>query len=555
MAKRAPKLKFTREELADPAVEKAARKAKRRHRKLEQAKAKIPKKKVPEQSPKDAPASAAKDSQPSQKKPPSIRFEEKKPPSKLKHTAEVAPANITVAHLHRQIRKSEQDNLGVESAHQTEEVAETGVRTADAIHRHSKLRPYRAASQAERKADRTNLQALYRQAEQEGSLSGHSYARQQQKRAIKREYAAAKRAGRGFGNTVSASEITSNAARNARKAAKEAKRTERFVRRNRKGILVIAALAVLLMLILGVFSSCSVILDGAGGLISGSTYLSRDEDMLAAEAAYCDLENELQEYLDHYEENHDYDEYEYDLDEIKHDPYVLISILSALHQGAWTISDVREEIQTLFDRQYILTETVTTEDDRTICTVKLENRDLSHIPVLIMDEDQLAVYATYIGTLGNRPDLFPDSEYIDLHLDRDDLDYDIPPEALADGTFAAMIREGEKYLGYPYVWGGSNPSTSFDCSGFVSWVINHSGWNVGRQTAQGLCNLCTPVSASSARPGDLVFFKGTYRTNGVSHVGIYVGNGRMLHCGNPISYTSLNTTYWQNHLYRFGRLP
>ena len=554
MSKRAPRLKFTEEELSDPAVKKAAKKANRKVEKLEHVEAKIPKKKVAETEPKSPKSSAPKGSQ-MPKKMPSIHFEEKKPPSKLKHTVEVAPANITVVQLHRQIRQSEQDNVGVESAHQTEETAEAGVRTADAIHRHHKLRPYRAASQAERKADRANLQALYRQAEQDGTLSRRTLSRQYQKRAIKREYAAAKRAGNNFSNTVYASEITTTAARNARRAVKEQRQTVRFIRRHGKGVVVVLSLSVLLMMMLSVFSSCSVILSGAGALVGSSTYPSRDEEMLAAEAAYCALEDELQEYLDTYEETHDYDEYVFELDDIGHDPYVLISILSALHLGGWTQEEVRDTIQDLFDLQYILTETVTTEDDWTVCTVTLENRILSHIPVLIMDEDQLSVYASYMGTLGNRPDLFPDSEYIGLYIGRDDPGYDVPPEALADGTFAAMIREGEKYLGYPYVWGGSKPSTSFDCSGFVSWVINHSGWNVGRQTAQGLCNLCTPVPAGNARPGDLVFFKGTYNTPGVSHVGIYVGNGRMLHCGDPISYTSINTNYWQNHLYRFGRLP
>ena len=554
MAKRTPRLKFTKEELLNPAVEEAAKKANRRVQKLEQAEAKIPKKKVVEKEPKESRSSSPQGAQPP-KKASSIHFEEKKAPSKLKHTVEVAPVNITVVQLHRQVRKTEQDNVGVESAHHSEESAEAGVRTADAIQRRHKLRPYRAASQAERKADRANLQALYRQAEQDGTLSRRTLSRQYQKRAIKREYAAAKRAGHDFSNTVSASEITTKAARNARRAVKEQRQTVRFIRRHGRGLAIILALAVLLMMILSVFSSCSVILSGAGALVGSSTYPSRDEEMLAAEAAYCALEDELQKYLDTYEETHDYDEYVFELDDIGHDPYVLISILSALHLGGWTQEEVRDTIQDLFDLQYILTETVTTEDDWTVCTVTLENRILSHIPVLIMDEDQLSVYASYMGTLGNRPDLFPDSEYIGLYIGRDDPGYDVPPEALADGTFAAMIREGEKYPGYPYVWGGSKPSTSFDCSGFVSWVINHSGWNVGRQTAQGLCNLCTPVPAGNARPGDLVFFKGTYNTPGVSHVGIYVGNGRMLHCGDPISYTSINTNYWQNHLYRFGRLP
>lgn len=193
--------------------------------------------------------------------------------------------------------------------------------------------------------------------------------------------------------------------------------------------------------------------------------------------------------------------------------------------------------------------------DYYICTVTLENFDLSHVPVYIMSEDQLSMYALYMASLGNRPDLFPDSEYIQKHLIDGYTDYDIPPDALEDAEFAAMIKEAEKYLGYPYVWGGSNPSTSFDCSGFVSWVLNHSGWNVGRLSAQGLYNICTPVARSNARPGDLVFFVGTYDTPGVSHVGIYVGNSMMIHCGDPITYANINTVYWQSHFYTYGRLP
>lgn len=193
--------------------------------------------------------------------------------------------------------------------------------------------------------------------------------------------------------------------------------------------------------------------------------------------------------------------------------------------------------------------------DYYICYVTLDNFDLSHLPVYIMGEDQVSMYAVYMATLGNRPDLFPQSEYPNASTRQDYLDYDVPPEALEDEVFAAMLAEAEKYLGYPYVWGGSSPSTSFDCSGFVSWVINHSGWDVGRLGAQGLCNICTPVSSANAKPGDLIFFKGTYDTPGVSHVGIYVGNGMMIHCGSPISYASINTSYWQSHFYQFGRLP
>ena len=326
-----------------------------------------------------------------------------------------------------------------------------------------------------------------------------------------------------------------------------------------------------------------------GSGVTGSTFPSRDEDMLGAEAAYAAKEAELQNYLDSYESTHDYDEYHFDLDEIGHDPYVLISILTAYHEGEWTLSEVQGTLDMLFERQYILTEEVvvetryrtetrtgtrevtdpetgetTTEEydyevevpyDYYICYVTLENFDLSHLPVYIMDEDKVSMYAVYIATQGNRPDLFPQSEYPNAAGREDYLDYDVPPEALEDEQFAAMLAEAEKYLGFPYVWGGSSPSTSFDCSGFVSWVINHSGWDVGRLTANGLLNICTPVSSANARPGDLIFFQGTYDTAGASHVGIYVGDGMMIHCGDPISYANINTSYWQSHFYTFGRLP
>ena len=308
-----------------------------------------------------------------------------------------------------------------------------------------------------------------------------------------------------------------------------------------------------------------------------ASYLSEDTDMLAAEAAYCELEQELQYELDHYETLHPgYDEYRFDLDEIEHDPYVLISILTAFHEGVFTIDEVQAELQMLFEKQYILTQTVEVEvryrtETRTdsegndydvevpynyyICNVKLENFNLSHVPVYIMDEETLSLYAVYMATLGNREDLFPGSGYVDKYT-KPPTTYDIPSSALEDETFAALITEAEKYIGYPYVWGGSNPNTSFDCSGFVSWVLTQSGvCNTGRLGAQGLYNISTPVSSANARPGDLIFFVGTYDTPGVSHVGIYVGGGKMLHCGDPIQYADINTSYWQSHFYAFGRPP
>ena len=287
-------------------------------------------------------------------------------------------------------------------------------------------------------------------------------------------------------------------------------------------------------------------------------YFSKDKDMLGAEKAYAKLEQKLQRYLDTYEATHNYDEYHFYLDEIEHDPYVLISILSALHDGVFTLAEVQGELEMLFEKQYILTETVTMQIryrtkmmviigpygvpqvityqepyEYYICTVKLKNKDLSHLPVEVLTEEQLSAYSLYMRTLGNRPDLFGKAQYPNASTIKQPTYYDIPPEALKDDRFAAMMEEATKYIGYPYVWGGSSPSTSFDCSGYISWVLNHSGWNVGRQTAQGLYNFCTPVSAAQVKPGDLVFFKGTYDTSGVSHCGIYVGNSIMLHCGDP----------------------
>ena len=401
-----------------------------------------------------------------------------------------------------------------------------------------------------------------------------------QKQRLKREYAKAARMAKTAGSTAQATaksaEKTAEAtATAAKKAVEKAKEAAEFVARHWKGVLVVLAGFLLIVMLIGGLQSCSALVGAAGGGVAASSYQSEDADILAAEAAYCALEAELQEYLDTYERTHDYDEYHYDLDEIKHDPYVLASILSALHDGAWTASEVQGTLQMLFEKQYILTETVVTEVryrtvTRTdgagnkyevevpynyyICAVELENFNLSHIPVYIMDEETLSKYALYMSVLGNKPELFGDSEYIPKYITNRPEGYEIPPSAMEDETFAAVITEAEKYLGYPYVWGGSSPSTSFDCSGFVSWVLTNSGvCNTGRLGAQGLYNISTPVS--NPQPGDLVFFVGTYDTPGVSHVGIYVGNSMMIHCGDPISYSNLNSSYWQAHFYAYARPP
>lgn len=568
--KREPRLQFSDADLAEPKLEKPIKRVKKAEAKADKAQAKIPKKTVVKKERGFDPATGKVKTQ--------LRFEEvdkKKPPSKLTHAVQDAPANLVLSQVHREIAQSEDDNVGVEAAHKVEQAVESGGRLVQSAHRAHQLKPYRAAIRAEKKLERANLDALQKKAEIDSPTS-NPVSKWQQKQAIKKQYAAAKH-NQAAQTTAKAAENTAKA---AKKAAEKAEKAGKYVWEHRRGFAIAAAILLMLAFLLNGLSSCSVIMDGVGSGIAASTYPSQDADMLGAEAQYCEMEAELQRYLDTYESTHDYDEYHFDLDTIEHDPYVLISMITALHQGEWTLDEVQGTLQMLFDRQYILTEDVVVETryrtetdtwtdadgnthtdtyqvpyDYYICTVTLENFNLSHVPVYIMSEEQLGMYATYMATLGNRPDLFPGSGYIGKYVEGSYTDYDIPPEALDDEVFAAIIKEAEKYLGYPYVWGGSSPSTSFDCSGFVSWVINHSGWDVGRLGAQGLCNICTPVSSANVKPGDLVFFTGTYDTPGVSHVGIYVGNNMMIHCGDPISYANLNSNYWQSHFYRYGRLP
>lgn len=568
--KREPRLQFSDADLAEPKLEKPIKRVKKAEAKADKAQAKIPKKTVVKKERGFDPATGKVKTQ--------LRFEEvdkKKPPSKLTHAVQDAPANLILSQVHREVRQSEDDNVGVEAAHKMEQTVESGGRLVQSAHRAHQLKPYRAAIRAEKKLERANLDALQKKAEIDSPTS-NPVSKWQQKQAIKKQYAAAKH-NQAAQTTAKAAENTAKA---AKKAAEKAEKAGKYVWEHRRGFAIAAAILLMLAFLLNGLSSCSVIMDGVGSGIAASTYPSQDTDMLGAEAQYCEMEAELQRYLDTYESTHDYDEYHFDLDTIEHDPYVLISIITALHQGEWTLDEMQGTLQMLFDRQYILTEDVVVETryrtetdtwtdadgnthtdtyqvpyDYYICTVTLENFNLSHVPVYIMSEEQLGMYATYMATLGNRPDLFPGSGYIGKYVEGSYTDYDIPPEALDDEVFAAIIKEAEKYLGYPYIWGGSSPSTSFDCSGFVSWVINHSGWDVGRLGAQGLCNICTPVSSANVKPGDLVFFTGTYDTPGVSHVGIYVGNNMMIHCGDPISYANLNSSYWQSHFYRYGRLP
>ena len=503
------------------------------------------------------------------------RLAKQKPPKKpgpIKRIARIA-GHETHAFLHGKVYQEERDNVGVEGGHFVERSGEAALHYGrHKVRRAIREHPAKAAARAESRYIKATADHHSRKFAQEQPEAQSAAARLWHRHKLQREYQrkareTAKQTAKAAEQTVSATE------RFVREAAA-------FVKRHPVGTLLALGCLLVVLTLQSCMSSMVSVGNSTLAAIAASTYKAEDADMLGAEAAYCALEDELQRYLDTYTRTHDYDEYHFDLDTIEHDPYVLISMISALHEGAWTLDEVRGTLQDLFDRQYILTEDVVVETryrtetdtwtdadgnthtdtyqvpyDYYICTVTLENFNLSHVPVYIMSEEQLGMYATYMATLGNRPDLFLGSGYIGKYVEGSYTDYDIPPEALDDEVFAAIIKEAEKYLGYPYVWGGSSPSTSFDCSGFVSWVINHSGWDVGRLGAQGLCNICTPVSSANVKPGDLVFFTGTYDTPGVSHVGIYVGNNMMIHCGDPISYANLNSSYWQSHFYRYGRLP
>ena len=481
-------------------------------------------------------------------------------------------AGATVhGYVHGKLYEVEHENVGTESAHRSELVGEAALRsTSRYVKKQIREHPAKAVQKAESRHIKATADYQYRatvEAHPEMQKGG-AVSRYIQKQKIKRQYA--KQAREAAKQTAKAAEKT------AVTTEKLAARAVAFVKRHPVGVLLFLACFLLLVLMQSCMSSAVTIGNGVVGAIGASTYAAEDADLRGAEAAYCGLEAELQDYLDSYESTHDYDEYHFELDDIEHDPYVLLSIISAIHEGAWTVDEVQGTLQMLFEKQYILTETVVTERryyletdtwtdeegnthtdtyrvyyDYYICTVTLENFNLSHLPIYIMGEDQLSRYALYMSALGNRPDLFPSSPYVAKYT-ADPVEHEIPEAYLADETFAAILEEAEKYIGYPYVWGGYKPSTSFDCSGFVSYVYNQCGWDFGRLGAQGLYNISRRTS--SPRPGDLVFFTGTYDTPGVSHVGIYVGDGWMLHCGDPIGYANLNTSYWQSHFYAYGRL-
>ena len=579
------RLQFTDEERAAPELEKYIRKSDKAADRLDTARAALPKQKklIKERTYNEATGKGKT----------RLRFEEQEKPApggKQHKNPLSRPTQEAGIFVHNKIHSVEKDNAGVEGAHKTEELAERGarygVRKIRQGYHSRKLKPYRKAAKAEKAAFRANVNVKYRKALRDNpQLSSNPVSRLWQKRQIKKQYAQALRKG----GTHTARKAAAKARKVARKAAEETRKKALFVARHPVGVAIAIGVLLLFVMLFAGLSSCASMFSGGVSSVVGTSYVAEDAAMIGAETDYAALEATLQSEIDAIEETHSgYDEYRYDLDAIEHDPYVLTSILSALHLE-YTRAGVQDTLKMLFEKQYILTLTEEVEtryrtETRTgtrtvidpetgreitetyeyevqipyeyrILHIALENFNLSHLPVYIMDEKTLSLYAGYMQTHGNRPDLFPNGSYPHASTLKEPTYYEVPPEALKDATFAAMLTEAEKYLGYPYVWGGSSPSTSFDCSGFVSWIINHSGWNVGRLGAQGLYNICTPVTAAQAKPGDLIFFQGTYDTTGVSHVGLYVGGGMMIHCGDPISYANVNTSYWQNHFYAYGRLP
>ena len=492
-----------------------------------------------------------------------LQFEkEVKPQKDLYHRTPIKTAASAVGvqlanKAHSKVSEVEHDNSAVEGAHKTERAAETltrySVRTARYAKQHIKGAPYRKAQRLQFKAEKAEMKAAYEKTlAQNPELQKKSALKKfRQKQQIKKKYQKAKQA-----------EQTAQRAKKSAKAAKETtKKVVEFIKRHKTVFAVIALIIVLVCFVASAFSSCSVMFTSGFNSIMTSSYFAEDADIYAAEDYYKGLESDLQTEIDNIERSYSgYDEYNYDLAQIGHNPYELISYLTAKYE-CFVFADIESELDSLFSQQYVLTITSTTEtrtDDEgneyeyKILNVKLTNTNLNMLANTNLTDDQRELYGIYLESKGNRDYLFADDIYSNEVTPPS---YTIPGEALNDATFRTLIMEAEKYLGYPYVWGGSSPSTSFDCSGFVCWVFQNSGvYPLSRTTAQGICNQCAIIPRSEAKPGDIIFFKGTYNTSEVSHVGIYVGNGMMIHCGNPIQYTSIESAYWTQHFYCFGRL-
>ena len=495
-------------------------------------------------------------------------------------------ADALSAKAHQSVRNADQDNnSGVEAAHFTEGSAEGAARAGSRFQYGRKLRQYKKLERLEKKGNKDAVDSIFAERMKSDPQAGSNlFSRWRQKQAIKKEYAAAKAGAAAAENTASGT------AKAAQGTVSITEKAFQFVQSHSHIIIGIAAVGLLVLVIAGSVSSCSVLINGGGNVVLGTSYTAEAEDLKGVETDYTKLEDKLRKQIDRIETDHPgYDEYRYNLAEIGHNPYELASLLTVEFEN-YTRSQVQARLQSIFEAQYELkleekveirtrketrvgyrynpitgtghtyTYQVTVQYEYKILNVTLLNRGVDYVARNSgLTDDQLQRYEVTLECRGNRDDLFAGIAFATpdgAGSSGEYQDYDIPGEALTDEKFRKMITEAEKYLGYPYVWGGSSPSTSFDCSGFVSWVINHcgNGWNVGRQTANGLMGKCDIIPKSEAKPGDLIFFQKTYNTSGASHVGIYVGNGMMIHCGSPISYASIETSYWRQHYYCMGRI-
>ena len=585
MQTKTTKLRFSPDDLADAKVRRAAEKAEKAVEKADAAKARLPSKKL---RTKTTTAQAQGEKLRFGKKEIVVEETVKKPAAIGKKAAAKGAAASVSGAVHKQASEYQDDNVGVQAVNETTGAAEAAVQTGDTLRYSHKLKNYHHAEKLEARADKANVEALFqKEASKNPGAASNPFSRWRQKQAIRKEYAAMK-AGKESAGTAASHAVGggAKAAQGAGKAVKEGKNigtwAVNFAKSHGHVFLVLGGLLLVILIVAGSISSCSVFMQGGTNVVIDTSYTAEDADILGVEEDYKEMEAELQTRLDNIEDEYDgYDEYRISSDQIGHDPYELASYLTIVFQS-YKRDQVQSTLQELFDSQYELTVeeeveirtrevehsstdpetgeedtwTETEEYEYYILNVNLKNNGLGKaIMEAGLTEDEMSRYAVLMQTYGNRREIFGDNPY--AVAVEDVLHYDIPGEALTDEKFRRMIAEGEKYLGYPYVWGGSSPSTSFDCSGFVSWVVNHSGngWSVGRQTAEGLRQCCSIIPKSSAKPGDLIFFKGTYNTSGASHVGIYVGDGMMLHCGKPIQYASCETSYWQSHFYCFGRLP
>ena len=514
-------------------------------------------------------------------------------PDELSRLSKAQKREMYAAHaarsaVHRDVDQYEDENVGVQALSEGEKAA-GNVRDISKSRYARKLK--KKAKMQDKKGSKTaKSSASEPTAAQDAGASGTGengsnwLSRWRQKQDIQKSYRAAARSGTAA--QTAGGKAASNAAKSGMEQVINKGRSvvstavngiANFAKSNAHVLLIVGVFLLLLLLVMSAFSSCSILFSGTTQVSGQTIYTAEDRDIRGAETDYKKLEKELDKKIKRTPTDlPDYNEYQYHLDPIEHDPWQLTSFLTTLYDD-YTRSEVQGKLKETFKKQYKLTTWVEVQIryktvwvispagipiptqvpyEYRIFHTKLVNRGLEVVIREELDNDQWKRYEIFQDTLGGRPYLFNGG----LPPGGSDgsgapgIDYQVPAEALTDSEFAAIYKEAQKYVGTPYVWGGSTPETGFDCSGYVCWVYNQNGYNVGRTTANGLWNKCQHISEAEAKPGDLVFFKGTYDTPGMSHTGIYLGNGMMVSAGDPIKYANIHSSYWQKYLSGFGRL-